>query len=158
MGRSDDMADWLIRLEKDKTILLSSRRKLKSNIIIYISLNSTLQCNLIENPLFIKSWVCRGIYGGHHKNTCPLEGGSEIKILKANGRAKEKGMCLKEQQIYQSNCLELSRKHSVPSCPCLLVPCCAFSCLVMSSRALLCLLVSSRVLLCLFVSSRATVL
>ena len=26
----------------------------------------------------------------HHKNTCPL-GGSEIKILKANGGAKEKG-------------------------------------------------------------------
>ena len=37
-----------------------------------------------------------------------------------------------------------SRKHSVPSCPCLLVPCCAFSCLVVSSRVLLCLLVSSR--------------
>ena len=25
------------------------------------------------------------------QNTCPLEGGLEIKILKANGRAKEKG-------------------------------------------------------------------
>ena len=35
-------------------------------------------------------------------------GGLEIKILKANGRAKEKGMCLKEQQIYQSNCLEFT--------------------------------------------------
>ena len=33
---------------------------------------------------------------GHHKNTCPL-GGSEIKILKANGGAKEKRMCLKGQ-------------------------------------------------------------
>ena len=33
--------------------------------------------------------------GGHHKNTCPLWG--QIKILKANGGAKEKGMCLKEQ-------------------------------------------------------------
>ena len=35
--------------------------------------------------------------GGHHKNTCPLGGGSEIKILKANGWAKEKRTCLKEQ-------------------------------------------------------------
>ena len=50
----------------------------------------------------------RGIYGGHHKNTCPLEGGLKIKILKANGRAKDKEMCLKEQQIYQSNCLEFT--------------------------------------------------
>ena len=24
--------------------------------------------------------------GGHHKNTCPLGGGSEIKSLKTNGR------------------------------------------------------------------------
>ena len=29
--------------------------------------------------------------GGHHKDTCPLGGGAEIKILKANGGAKEKG-------------------------------------------------------------------
>ena len=99
MGKSNDMSDWLIRSKKDKTILLSSKRKLKSNIIIYISLNSTLQCNLIEGPFIYKVTVCRGIYGGHHKNTCPLEGGLEIKILKANGRAKGKGMCLKEQQI-----------------------------------------------------------
>ena len=36
--------------------------------------------------------------GGHHKNACPLGGGgSEIKILKANGGAKGKRMCLKEQ-------------------------------------------------------------
>ena len=54
MGRSNDMSDWLIRLTKDKTILLSSKRKLKSNIIIYISLNSTLQCNLIEGPFIYK--------------------------------------------------------------------------------------------------------
>ena len=50
----------------------------------------------------------RGIYGGHHKNTCSLEGGLEIKILKANGRAKEKEMYQKEQQIYQSNCLQFT--------------------------------------------------
>ena len=28
--------------------------------------------------------------GGHHKNACPLGGGAEIKILKANGGAKKK--------------------------------------------------------------------
>ena len=42
----------------------------------------------------------KGVLGdlwGHHNNTCPLGGGSEIKILKANGRANEKRMCLKEQ-------------------------------------------------------------
>ena len=54
MGRSNDMSDWLIMLKKDKTILLSSKRKLESNIIIYISLNSTLQCNLIEGPFIYK--------------------------------------------------------------------------------------------------------
>ena len=35
--------------------------------------------------------------GGHHKNTCLLEDGLEMSILKANGRAKVKRMCLKEQ-------------------------------------------------------------
>ena len=35
-------------------------------------------------------------------------GGSEIKILKANGGANEKRMCLKEQWIYLSNCLEFT--------------------------------------------------
>ena len=34
--------------------------------------------------------------------------GSEIKILKANGGAKEKGMCLKEPEICQSSCLEFT--------------------------------------------------
>ena len=33
---------------------------------------------------------------------------SEIEILKANGEAKEKRMCVKEQYIYQSNCLEFT--------------------------------------------------
>ena len=110
MGGSNDMSDWLIRLKKDKTILLSSKTKRKTQIKYnhYIFLTSTLQCNLIEEPFFIKSRVRRGIYGGHHKNTCPLEEGIRIKILKANGRANEKGMCLKEQQIYQSNCLEFT--------------------------------------------------
>ena len=35
-------------------------------------------------------------------------GRSEIKILKANGEANEKRMCLKEQQIDLSNCLEFT--------------------------------------------------
>ena len=52
--------------------------------------------------------MCWGIYGGHHKNTCPL-GGAEIKILKANGGANEKRMCLKGRLIYLSNCLEFTR-------------------------------------------------
>ena len=39
---------------------------------------------------------------GDHKNTCLLGNGLEITILKANGRAKVKRMCLKEQQIYQT--------------------------------------------------------
>ena len=34
---------------------------------------------------------------GHHINTCPLGEGAEIKILKTNGGAKGKRMCLKEQ-------------------------------------------------------------
>ena len=33
-------------------------------------------------------------------------GGLKIQILKVNGRSKKKGMCQKEQQICQSNCLE----------------------------------------------------
>ena len=37
------------------------------------------------------SQVCCGIYGGHHTNTCPLEDGLDITILKADGRAREKG-------------------------------------------------------------------
>ena len=35
-------------------------------------------------------------------------GGVEIKILKANGRANEKRMCLNEQKIYLSNCPEFT--------------------------------------------------
>ena len=35
-GSNYDMSDWLIRLKNDNTILLSSERKLISNIIIYI--------------------------------------------------------------------------------------------------------------------------
>ena len=92
MGRSNyDMSDWLINLKKDKTILLSSKRKLKSNIIIYISLNSTLQCNLIEGPFIYKVKGAPWDLWGSSQNTCPLERGLEIQILKVNGRSKEKG-------------------------------------------------------------------
>ena len=77
------MSDWLIKLEKDKTTLFQFKKKTQ---IKYISSNSTLQFNL-----FIKSQVHWGIYGGHHKNTCPLGEGSEIKILKAIGGPKKKG-------------------------------------------------------------------
>ena len=75
---------------------------------INITLNSTLQCNLIEGPFIYKVTGAPWDFWGHHKNTCPLERGLEINILKANGRAKVKEMCLKEQQIYQSNCLEFT--------------------------------------------------
>ena len=48
MGRSNyDMSDWLIRLKKDNTLQLKKKTQIKYNHI-YISLNSTLQCNLIE--------------------------------------------------------------------------------------------------------------
>ena len=48
------MPDWLRKFRKDKTVLFSSKRKLKSNIIKYISSNSILQCNLIEGPFIDK--------------------------------------------------------------------------------------------------------
>ena len=67
------------------------------------------------------------------------------------------GICL--PTVYSAMLIKnSSRKHSVPSCPCLLVPCCALSCLLVSCCVFSCLAVSSRVLLCLLVSSRATVL
>ena len=109
MGRSNDMSVWLIRLKKDKPILLSSKRKLKSNIIIYISLNSTLQCNLMEGPFIYKvTGAPWDLWGSSQKHLQSFGGGLEIKILKANGRAKGKRMCLKEQQICQSNCLDFT--------------------------------------------------
>ena len=98
MGRSNDMSDWLIRL-KQKTTFLNSKKKTQIRSDIIISSNSTLQCNLIEGPFIYKvtSVSVLGDLWSHHKNTCSLEEGLEIKILKANGRAKEKRMCLKEK-------------------------------------------------------------
>ena len=55
MGRSNDMSDWLqIRLKKDNTPQFKKKTQIKSNIIKYISSNSTLQCNLIEGPFICK--------------------------------------------------------------------------------------------------------
>ena len=48
------MPDWLIKFRKDKAALFSSKGKLKSNIIKYISSNSILQCNLIDGPFIDK--------------------------------------------------------------------------------------------------------
>ena len=42
--------------------------------------------------------MCWGIYGGSPQNYVSIVG-SEIKILKANGGVKEKGMCLKDQYM-----------------------------------------------------------
>ena len=67
----------------------------KYNQIYFLELN--IEYNLIEGLFIHKSRVRWDIYGGHHKNTCPLVGGQKIKILKANREAKEKRMCLKEQ-------------------------------------------------------------
>ena len=69
-------------------------------------MNSTLQCNLIEGPFIYKVTGAPWDLWGSSRNTCPLEGRLEVQILKVNGRSKEKGMCLKEEQIYQSNCLD----------------------------------------------------
>ena len=69
------MSDWLIRLkQKDNAPQFKKKTQIRSNIIKYISSNSTLQCNLIEGPFMYKVTGVLGIYGGHHKNTCPLEG------------------------------------------------------------------------------------
>ena len=46
----------------------------------------------------MKSRVCWGIYGGSPQKYLSIVG-SEIKILKANGGVKEKGMCLKDQYM-----------------------------------------------------------
>ena len=46
----------------------------------------------------MKSQVCWGIYGGSRQKYLSIVG-SEIKILKANGGVKEKGMRLKDQYM-----------------------------------------------------------
>ena len=86
------MPDWLIKFRKDKAALFSSKR----NRIKYISLSSILQCNLIEGPFIDKVTGALGDLWGSPQKYLSI-GGSEIKNLKANGGAKEKRMCLKEQ-------------------------------------------------------------
>ena len=108
------MSDWLIKFlrRQDNTLQLKKKtqiksNEIKSNTIKYISSNSTLECNLIEEPLIYKvTGVLGDLWGSPQKYLST--GGLEVKILKANGGAKENRMCLKEQQIYQSNCLEFT--------------------------------------------------
>ena len=72
---------------------------MKLNIIKCISLSSTLQCNLIEGPCIYKvTGVLRDLWGGSPQKYLSIVG-SEIRILKANGRVKEKGMCLKDKYM-----------------------------------------------------------
>ena len=82
------MPDWLIKFRKDKTALFSSKRKLKSNIIKYISSSSILPCNLIERPLIDKVMGALGDLWGVTKKI-PVHWEIRNKILKANGGAKE---------------------------------------------------------------------
>ena len=63
----------------------------------YIFSNSTLQCNLIKGPFIYKvTGALVELWRVITKILIHL-GGSEIKIWKANGGAKEKRTCLKEQ-------------------------------------------------------------
>ena len=74
-------------------------------------MNSTLECNLIEGPFIYKVMGAPWDLWGSSQKHLSIGGNKnflEIKILKANGRAKEIGMCLKQQQIYQSNCPEFT--------------------------------------------------
>ena len=102
------MSDWLIKFFK-KTRQHSSVEKensnqmksnpIKSNIIKYISSCSTLQCNLIEGPFIYKVTGALGdLWGVTTKLLVHWGGGSEIKILKDNGGANEKRMCLKSNR------------------------------------------------------------
>ena len=107
------MSDWLTKFLKRQDNTLQFKKEnsnqVKSNkkLIKYISSNSTSQCNLTEGPFIYKVTGALGDLWGSPQKYLPI-GGSEIKILKANRGAKEKRMCLKEQQIYQSNCLEFT--------------------------------------------------
>ena len=92
------MPDWLIKFRKDKTALFSSKKETqtKSNIIKYISSNSILQCNLIEGPFIDKvTDALSDLWGVTTKIL--VHWGVRNKNLKANGGAKAKKMCLKEQ-------------------------------------------------------------
>ena len=80
MGRSMKCQTGLIkfRKRKDSTLQFKKKTQIKSNIIKYISSNSILQCNLIEDLLFIKSRCTGGFMEGvTTKNTCPLGGGQK---------------------------------------------------------------------------------
>ena len=81
MGRSSDMSDWLIKLKKrqDNTPQFKKKTQIKSNIIKYISSNSTLQCNLIEGPFIYKvTGVPWDLWGSSQKHL-PIGGGIRSK-------------------------------------------------------------------------------
>ena len=88
------MSDWLIKFRKrqDSTLQFKKKTQIKSNIIKYISSNSILQCNLIEGPFIYKVTGALGDLWGVTTKVL-VHWGSEIKILKANGGAKEKKGC-----------------------------------------------------------------
>ena len=86
------MPDWLIKFRKDvqdSTLQFKKKTQIKSNIIKYISSNSILECNLIEVPFIDKVTGALGDVWGVTTKYLSIRG-SEIKILKANGGAKEK--------------------------------------------------------------------
>ena len=87
------MPDWLIKLKKGQHNTLQFKKKIQ---IKYISSNSTLQCSLIEELFIYKVTGALGDLWGVTTKYLSI-GGSEIKILEANGGAKEKRTCLKKQ-------------------------------------------------------------
>ena len=93
------MPDWLMKFRKrqDSTLQFKKKTQIKSNIIKYISSNSILQCNLIEGPFIYKIRGALEYLWGVTTKILVHGGGAEITILKANGGASDKRMCLKEQ-------------------------------------------------------------
>ena len=93
-----EVPDWLIKFRKrqDSTLQFKKKTQIKSNIIKYISSNSMVQYKLIEGPFIYKVTGALGDLWGSPQKYLSI-GGSEIKIMKANGGDKEKGMCPKEQ-------------------------------------------------------------
>ena len=75
------MSDWLIKLkQKDNTSRFNKKTQIRSNIIQYISSNSTLQCNLIEGPFIYKvTGVLEDLWGSSQKY---LSNGGEIRNKK----------------------------------------------------------------------------
>ena len=68
------MSDWLIKFKKrqDNIFQFKKKTQIKSNIIKYISSNSTSQCNLIEGPFIYKVTGVLGDLWGSPQKTCLL--------------------------------------------------------------------------------------